>query len=157
MCAGAPHEGAPAQPRRLALAGLSPHYYLTKTHEHSAAMAPDASTGAGGPSLPVTHVERVAADINNLNRFAAASQVGDRKTMIECFNAFSWRDARVLSHVERYCAADHEERKLIDDVYRVLCPSFDRVQGPSFAAMSLWLKARLHLQHQTSPFSPVRH
>ncbi|GBE60028.1 hypothetical protein, conserved [Babesia ovata] len=112
---------------------------------------------ANASASPGSYVANVMSDIENLNRFAGASLVNDRKTMIECFNGFSWRDARVMSHMERYCAADHAERQLIDDVYRVLCPSFDRVQGPSFAAMSLWLKARLHLQHQTTPFSPVRH
>ncbi|EDO05897.1 uncharacterized protein BBOV_IV003000 [Babesia bovis T2Bo] len=103
-----------------------------------------------------SHVESVTSDIEHLNRFASASLVGDRNAMISSFNGFSWRDRRVLSHMERYCSADPSERELIDDVYRVLCPLSDKVHGPSFNAMSLWLKARLHLQHEKSPFSPIK-
>ncbi|GFE55604.1 hypothetical protein BaOVIS_030080 [Babesia ovis] len=118
-------------------------------------MGGDCHCPTGASASQGSHVEAVTSDIANINRFAGASLVGDKQTMIECFNGFSWRDQRVLSHMERYCSADPAERQLIDDVYRVLCPSSDKIQGPSFAAMSLWLKARLHLQHQNSPFSPL--
>lgn len=102
-----------------------------------------------------SYVENVVSDIANLNKYANASFVGDRQTMIECFNAISWGDKQVKENIRKYCEADHAERQLIDDVYKVVCPYFDKVQGPTFNTMSLWLKSRLHMQHQKEPFNPV--
>ncbi|KAK1935979.1 hypothetical protein X943_000706 [Babesia divergens] len=112
--------------------------------------------GAYSKDTPGSYVRYVTSDINHLNKYANAAMVGDRQTMIKCFNSISWDDKNVLNHLPKYCEADHTERQLIDDIYRVLCPSFDKVQGPSFSTMSLWLKARLHMQHQKAPLSPVK-
>lgn len=109
------------------------------------------------PKSERSYVDALTSDIDHLNSYAQASFVGDRDAMIRSFNAISWSDKRVKEHMKKYCEADYAERKLVDDYYRILCPHYDKVQGPSFNTMSLWLKARLHMQHLKSPLRQVHH
>uniref|UniRef100_A0A3B0MGC6 ATPTG10-like domain-containing protein n=1 Tax=Theileria annulata TaxID=5874 RepID=A0A3B0MGC6_THEAN len=91
-------------------------------------------------------------DLEKINKFINSVADGDKKGMLESFNGFSWDDERVRDHLPKYCELNTEDLKYIDKVFSHLCPKFNQVNSPSLNTMALWLKTRLHLQHQLSPF-----
>ncbi|BAM39112.1 conserved hypothetical protein [Theileria orientalis strain Shintoku] len=100
-----------------------------------------------------TYVGSLVSDLENLNRFASATLDGDKKTMLESFNKFSWDDKKVYEHLPKYCDLEDKDLIYVDKVFSHLCPNYSKVHSPTFNTMALWFKTRLHLQHQLSPFS----
>ncbi|EKX72105.1 conserved hypothetical protein [Theileria equi strain WA] len=91
-------------------------------------------------------MEKFGSDLESINKFADSIQHLSPEGMVEAFNKFSWDDQAVAKHLPVYCKASPEELKKVDDAFVKLVPSQDKVYGPNFNTMALWLKTRIHMQ-----------